>query len=252
MTDKIELAAQYLADARRGGGNAPRMPENCRPTDEASALAVQTRVAELLGETVGGWKCSLPGAKGIFIAPILGSNVYRSPGPPCPIRPRGEWARIEPEIGFVLGRDLPARPVPYSRAEAQDAVAETRLMLELLGNRYAEPDAIPHLEMLADCLSNQGLLLGSPIAQTPPARCAIRLAAGGAAPRTIDGRHPDGDPFGTFLWAANFLAAGYGGMRAGQVVTTGSFAGVLEVPLDVPVEVVFEGLGAIAAQFRAV
>ena len=256
MTDSIELAAQYLAGARRRGGHALRLPENCRPTDEAAALAVQTRVAEILGETVGGWKCSLPNAKGIVLAPILGSNIYPlaagSSGSPCAVRPRGKWARIEPEIGFVLGRDLPPRAVPYSPEEAHDAVAETRLLVELLGNRYAEPDTIPYLEMLADCLSNQGLVVGPTISQPPPARCTIRLTVGSEPPRIIDGRHPDGGPFGTFLWAANYLAAGNRGMRAGQVVTTGSFAGALEVPLNVPVGVEFEGLGAITVQFRAV
>jgi 2-keto-4-pentenoate hydratase len=254
LLEPIELAAQYLADARRRGGNAPRLPENCRPADEASALAIQARIVEILGEPVGGWKVSLPNAKGTLIGPVLASTIYPSSADgacvPCPIRPRGEWARIEPEIAFVLGRGLPARQTPYSPEEVHEAVAETRLVLELVGNRYAEPETVPHLEILADCLNNQGLFLGPRISQAP-ARCPIRLTIGGASPREIDGRHPDGDPFGNLLWGANFLAARQSGMRAGQVVTTGSFAGVLQVPLNVPIEIVFEGLGSMAVQFHA-
>jgi 2-keto-4-pentenoate hydratase len=255
MTDPIELAAQYLADARRRGGNAPRMPENCRPTDEATALAVQARVAEILGEPIGGWKCSLPGAKGIVLAPILASNIYTAAADPSaspfPVHAQGACVRIEPEIGFLLGRDLPPRAVPYSPEEVQSAVAETRLLLEILGNRYAEPKTIPQLEMLADCLSNQALAVGPTISQPPPAQCTIRVTSGSGPARVFDGRHPDGGPFGTFLWAANYLAAGNRGMRAGEVITTGSFAGAIEVPLDVPIHIEYEALAAIAVQFKA-
>jgi len=48
------------------------------------------------------------------------------------------------------------------------------------------------------------------------------------------------------VWLANFLASRGEGLRAGQIVTTGSYAGAIEVPLDVPLVVTFGDLGALA------
>ena len=47
-----------------------------------------------------------------------------------------------------------------------------------------------------------------------------------------DGHHPDRHPLRPLVWLANFLSAReeIGGLKAGQIVTTGSYAGALEVP----------------------
>jgi 2-keto-4-pentenoate hydratase len=71
-----------------------------------------------------------------------------------------QCARIEPELAFILGRDLPARAESYTVAEIDAAIQETRLALELIGTRYSDPDAATFAEHLADGLFNQGLYLG--------------------------------------------------------------------------------------------
>jgi hypothetical protein len=43
-------------------GRGARLPEARRPQDLESALAIQARTVAVLGQTVGGWKCSLPPA----------------------------------------------------------------------------------------------------------------------------------------------------------------------------------------------
>src|SRR5204862_2334795 len=100
-------------------------------------------------------------------------------------------ASIEPEIAFVLARNLPARATPYSEDEVRAAIGETRLAIEILGSRYAESKDAEYLEKLADSLSNAGLYLG------PPVRGGL-AAELSAFPIAIDGvfsgqgRHPDG------------------------------------------------------------
>jgi 2-keto-4-pentenoate hydratase len=47
---------------------------------------------------------------------------------------------------------------------------------------------------------------------------------------------------------ANFLAARAEGLRAGHVVTTGSYAGAIEVPLGQPLTVTFGELGVISIE----
>lgn len=254
-TAQCDQAALHLLAARRTGQSGPRLAEGCRPTDLEDALAIQRRVQELLGLSTGGWKCSLPTQeRAISCAAIFAPTIVRAS--PWRVIDQAGVARIEPEIAFVLGRDLPLRATPYSEAEVAAAITETRLVLELLGSRYADPAAVAFPELLADQVSNQGLFVG------PILRDGLRRELGGmpivvqTATATLharEGRHPDGHPLRPLVWLANFAAArvGAGGLRAGAIVTTGSYAGALEVPLGTPLRVQFGNLGNIDVELAA-
>ena len=153
--DLIGQAAQHLADARRARRRGERIPEACRPRDIATALMIQERVTDLLGEPVGGWKASAPKPDKIMMAPIYAHDIRR--GDRCPIVPNEGLAPIEPEIAFVLARDLEPGA---GEEEILAAIGETRLVLELMGSRYAKPEEATFPEMLADCINNQALLVG--------------------------------------------------------------------------------------------
>ena len=236
--DLIGQAAKHLADARRAHRAGERIPEACRPRDIATALMIQERVTDLLGEPVGGWKVSAPKPGKVMMAPIYAHDIRR--GERCPIVPRDGMALIEPEIAFVLNRNL-------DPGDGEDtilsAVGETRLVLELLGSRYANPDEAEFPEKLADCLNNQALLVG-PVLEQGAGDWA------GAFPITIPGvfsgpgKHPDGHPLVPLKWLATQVP-----LRAGQIVTTGSYAGVIRVPLNRPLRVQFGDAGEIAVTF---
>jgi 2-keto-4-pentenoate hydratase len=133
-----EGAAQFLAAARRSSRPGARLPESCRPADFESAFAIQRRVGEILELTTGGWKCSVPSRTGqLNVARILAPFIVRTSR--CAVDATGATVKIEPEIAFVMGRELAPRDMPYSEAEVRAAIAETRLVLELLGTRYADP-----------------------------------------------------------------------------------------------------------------
>jgi 2-keto-4-pentenoate hydratase len=244
---RIDDAAKLLAAARTAGRPGPRLPESLRPIEVESALAIQRRIVALMGQEIGGWKCSLPPAPGrINAAPILAPTIFRAS--PCVIAATGAIARIEPEVAFVMSRDLPQRDTPYSESEVRAAIGETRLVLELLGTRYADPAAVGWLEMMADCVQNQGLFVGPVLAGGPDAPLAafpVTITGERGVLSTHDGRHGDGHPLRPLVWLANFLAARGERLCAGQVVTTGSYAGAIDVPLDVSLTVTFGNLGAI-------
>src|SRR5208283_2017905 len=121
---QCDQAARHLLAARRAGQPALRLAEACRPTDVADALAIQRRVQELLGVQTGGWKCSVPTAgRSIACAAIFATTIARAS--PWRVIDRGGQARIEPEVAFVLGRDLPSRATPYAEPEVRAAIAET-------------------------------------------------------------------------------------------------------------------------------
>lgn len=108
------VAAQQLAEARRAMAPCGRLEAQCRPGNIEDALEIQRRVRIILNQSVGGWKCSLPGPN-VVAAPIYAPDIFTSS--PCPVIADGGLARAEPEIAFVLGCDLPARDSGYSEIE---------------------------------------------------------------------------------------------------------------------------------------
>jgi len=254
--DAIDAAARQLVDARRTGKPGPRLPQACRPAGIDDALTIQRRVAELLGEPIGGWKCSLPNPQQLTVAPVFAANLYRTS--PCAMPVSAGNAAIEPEVAFVLGRDLPSRSSPYSESEVRAAIAETRLVLELLACRYADPASASIPELVADSLKDYGIYIGPVLADAFNRELAafpVTVAGPDGTILTREGRHNDGHPLKPLVWLANWLAGNpFGwtrGLRAGDIVTTGSYAGALEVPAGIPLRVVFGDLGTITAEFVA-
>jgi 2-keto-4-pentenoate hydratase len=244
-----DVAARHLVAARVARRAGSELPASCRPTDRDSALAIQRRVGELLGEPIAGWKCALPNTDRIIVAPLYASVVGIAS--PWRVSVRGPAAQVEPEIALVLGRDLPPRDQPYANAEIRDAVAEVRLAIELLGCRYAAPDRVDFLELLADGLFNAGVFIGPEVPGGLNCNLAafrVRIDVQGSPVQEFDGRHPDGHPVKALHWLANFLSSRNEGLRAGQAVITGSYAGVLEMPLDTPIHIAFGELGSLSVQ----
>jgi 2-keto-4-pentenoate hydratase len=252
MTTPFELAARELADRRRTGRLGLGLAAGARPTDIEAALAMQRRVTELVGDAIGGWKCALPTPERTIVAPLFAATITSVS--PYRLRIRGASASIEPEIAFVLDRDLPARATPYDENDLRAAIRETRLVLEVMGNRYADPAQVTFPEMLADFANNQGLFVG-PVVRGGTAQALdaipITIAGRDGVLMTLDGRHPDGHPLRPLVWLANFLVRRGDMLRAGQIVTTGSYAGARDVPLGEPLVVTFGALGAIELQLAA-
>lgn len=248
-----DTAARLLFDRRKAGIAGPRLPESCRPADADAALAIQRRIDELAGATIGGWKCSAPSAaRPILAAPIWADMIIRSS--PARLPTVEGIAKIEPEVAFVLGRDLPQRAAPYTEAEVRAAIADTRLVLELVASRYADPSACTYPESLADHVSNFGLFVGPSVpggAGAALERIEIEMAGPGKTLLKIDGAHPDGHPLRPLVWLASFLAGRGLPLRAGQIVTTGSYAGLVEAPVGVPLSLRFGGLGILAVELAS-
>jgi 2-keto-4-pentenoate hydratase len=250
MKNTHEIVATHLAEAKRTRRPMDRLPEETRPKDNEAALATQRRVMELMQERVGGWKCSVPNGERILLAPLPASTINRNS--PCPILPKGNVAEIEPEIAFVLSHDLTPRPKPYSEDEVRDAVGEVRLVLELIGSRYREPESISWLELLADSVKHQGMYIGPVISDAWQKQLeSFHLKLG--APEGIlfdrEVKHPNGHPARPLYWLANFLTSRGETLKAGSVVTTGSYAGIIEAPMESPLTFNYGSLGSFSVRF---
>ena len=252
MTDLISQAAQILATRRRTGEVGPRLPEACRPADIEAALAIQQHVTYLLGESIGGWKCAMPGKAGPVVAPIHAGTVVTQAL--CTAWAEADGVRVEPELAFVFGRDLPARDEPYLPAEVDAAIARTHLALEVIHNRFDETAGGSFAEKLADGLVNQGLFLGPEVDAAQAAKAgelAIRVSSESASAQDYAGQHPAGDPLAPLYWLVEFLRSRGQGIQAGQAVITGSYAGSFTVPVDEVVRVTYGDLGELSVRFAA-
>jgi len=248
QTEKVDQAAQLLVDARRSGKPLSSLPESCRPNDVDSALAIQDRVVQLFGQQVGGYKCGVPSAKwAVMMAPVFAPSIYRS----SPVAVRGEKGRIEPEIAFVLNRDLPSRAEPYTDAEIKAAIGQAMFVLELIGCRYVDVAGVSYFEMLADSFNNFGMFVGIPVANVFDLPLeSMHVTVTTPTETLIDrvGSHPSGHPFNALSWFVKYLNGRGKGLTAGQVITTGSYAGIVEVPLNTPVKITLGNLGTLALE----
>lgn len=256
-TDAVQAAARTLAERRRSGQPGPRLPESCRPLDLDAALRIQTAVTAQLGETIGAWKCGTPQPGQIVLAPIHAGTVQRASL--CVAFARDGHVKVEPELAFVLGHDLPPRAAPYTHADVDAAIAHTHLALELLDRRFDDSVELSTAEKLADGLVNQGLYLG-PEVDGARARHAEHLTLTihrpGHAAQRLDGSHPHTEPRGPLYWLAEFLRSQGQGLRAGQAVITGSYAGSFWLPVGEPLAIDYADtagnlLGTLAVQLRA-
>lgn len=258
-------AGALLAERRRGGRRGPLLPDAMRPRTHAEALAVQAAVARVLGWPVAGWKCALPAPGKLVVAPIYAPTACLAEAAgtlsAAPVATAWPWVsdgtpavRVEPELAFVVSADLAPRAAPWSPAEVDAAVGATHLALELIDARYA-PEAVPSFEdKLADGLVNQGLFVGPRVdgdAAREAVRFPITIQMPGRPGAVRDGLMPDGLPRGPLHWLAEFLRQRGTGLRAGQVVITGSYAGAFDLPCGVPVQLRYGTLGTLSVCLHA-
>lgn len=252
MLDTHQAAAE-LVGRRLAGAAGERLPANLRATTLQQGFDIQCEVSRQIfqreGHGIGGWKCLLPPEGQHIVAPIYSDGICTTS--PCSLNALAGKAAIEPEFAFVFDAALPSRPQAYSRAEVWGAVAGVHMALELIKSRFDQPDQCEFPELLADGLFNQGLFLGPKVHGLPPPSMDLTFAAGDQPPRSINGAHPNQDPFGPIVWLANFLSERGLGLQAGQAVITGSYAGVLNAPFGQDITLDYGDLGSLSTKFEA-
>ena len=216
-------------------------------------MQIQHQLACQLKDNIAGWKCAVPADDKIVLAPIFETTVFREKESIICSVSDDKSVKIEPELAFVLGHDLPPRELAYSDVEIRAAISHAHLALEIIGCRYADPTSASFPELLADGLFNQGLFLGAPLDLAIAEKVqeiAITLQVKDQVTQTFAGKHPAGNPLAPLYWLVNYLRQEGIGLRAGQAIITGSYAGNPDVPLSTDIHVQFGQLGAINVHFK--
>jgi 2-keto-4-pentenoate hydratase len=242
---------RQLLEARRSGVQMKvpfALPAGAE--GRATVYAIQDGVAKATGP-VSGWKVGArtPTAEP-NPAPLLAGALV---GSPATFDGKAmHMIGVEIEISFHLVRDIAARPAPVTRDEALAAVGDAFVGMEVVDTRLADFKRADPEWLLADNQMNHALVIGDSVPNWNAldwADLQVRLAIDGKV--EVDQRGGLGavDPVRPLAWMIDHAVRLRGGVRNGQVITTGSWTGLRYYPPGTRARGEFVGLGAVEASF---
>ena len=254
MIDKAERAARALVEAASAKTVMQDLPHGTAPTDVTEAYAIQDAQLVLSGEPVAAWKVG-PSAPDFpeTCAPIVTSRLLASP---ATLSGDLRLKAVECEVAFRLTKDLPAGGAPYDTDQVRDAIGTAMVSIEAVETRYTNWPVEKKLWALADNQSNEALIVG-PEVPLPDTTSLSQLAATldlGGILKPAEKGFPGGDPFALVAWLASHLGSrsptlAKRGLKAGDIVTTGSWNGVDFAETGMNVTANFEGLGSASVAY---
>lgn len=259
MRDEAELA-EKLADLRRKGCQQSGLDARLTPPDNDAAYRIARMVEESLGWAVGGWKVAAnkPAMQKALRtdAPIYG-RVYADFILPAPvtIAHAGLCSPI-PEVEFVarLGSDLPPRELPYHTDEVTEAVDSLHPGIELAECRFVHDDNFPPLPaILADGAGSARIIYGPAIENWRDASIAdqeVTLSCNGEIRRSGTAAEALDHPVVPLTWLANELSRTGIGLKAGQMVSTGTMTGMLRPQAGQSYKADFGPFGSVSLELR--
>jgi len=244
----IDQAAAILVKARRDMRPLTGLPARLQPTTVAEGHAIQDAVSAKLGKLIGGFKAMAPAGGEATRGIIYAGTVLPSPCDlPAATVPQ---CGVEGEVAFIFTQALPNRPAPYTRDEVAASV-QACAAIEVVNGRFAVDAPVSNLDKLADSISNGALVFGPPCPgwrDLDLSGLHVTLTVNGEAVVDKQGGHPTGDPLGIAVVLVNMWRE-KGGVRAGQIVTCGSWTGMRYLKPGDTCGVTFQGLGAAQVTF---
>lgn len=252
MSDPI--VDRIVANRERRTQSAP--PSASRPLSEPEAYAIQDKLREALvasGEKVIGWKAGFTnkatqtafGATAPVCGFLLANGVYSSPAEV----PLGRFTQIavEAEVAFVMREDLIGPGITPPRALA--AVDGALPALELIDARWSGKATAT--DVIADGVYANAIVL-APLTSVRHLDLALEglvYEMNGAIAATNTAAEVLGGPANSLAWIANTLGARGLGLKAGDVVMSGSVSILLRPQAGETVRATFTRLGSVAARF---
>jgi 2-keto-4-pentenoate hydratase len=237
MLDAGDLATA-LWRARVEGGVIPRVAADGLTSVEM-AYGVQRRITSLAGLPRLGWKIGVTSVAAQRLlamdepatGPLFADHCFDSPAEIAVFA--GQDASVESEFAFRFAADLPPRDAVYGRAEVLAAVGAVLPAIEVVGCRFDGGFGdLGAVRLIADMTANTAWVKG-------PEREDWRdmdlkghrldLRRNGETVAEGVGANALGDPLNVLEWTANHLSALGHGIKAGEVVSTGTCTGVTPV-----------------------
>jgi 2-keto-4-pentenoate hydratase len=243
--------------AARDEARPHRPPSETRRLSLTEAYALQDRLREALvgrGERVAGWKAGFTNKAGQdawqvsepVCAFLLASGVLSSGAEIAAAR--FVKPGVEAEVAFVMKHDLAGPGVTAPRA--LQAVDGALAALELIDFRHSGKAA--GTDVVADGVYAKAVVLGgalTPITGIDLALEGLVYEQSGAVVATSTAFEVMGNPLNSLAWIANHLGARGLGLRAGDVVMSGSVSKILPAKAGDTVRATFTRLGSVSVRF---
>ncbi|MGP1676853.1 MAG: 2-keto-4-pentenoate hydratase [Burkholderiales bacterium] len=228
----IHAAAAIVWQHWQQSTRLAELPAQCRPGTRAEAYAIQAEVAKQSGQSVAGWKIaatSKAGQQHIRVdGPLAGCLLSaRAVESGASMSLAGNNMKVaEAEFAFRMGRSLPKRADAYSVAEVLAAVASLHPAIEVPDSRYEDFTRVGAAQLIADVACACWFVIGAATRvdwrAVDLAQHSVSAYRNGALAGQGSGANVLGDPRSALAWIANELCTYGDGLRAGDVVITGT------------------------------
>jgi 2-keto-4-pentenoate hydratase len=253
-------AAQSLLAAHKANVQFKSIGPPDKPATISDAYDIQDKYVALLrgehGDTVG-YKVGLTSATmqtfcGIdhpIAGVVLASRVHRSG---ATVR-RADFGRLglEFEIAVRIASDVPVTAAPCTAEMIAPNVGGVCAAIEIVDDRAADYSSLDVLSLVADNSWNGGIVLSEFSTKWPDLERVLgRATKDGVGFGEGHGRDILGHPFNSVAWLASQLNSRGEGLKAGQIVMTGSVMKTVFPDADASYRFDLEAVGAVDVQVR--
>ena len=251
----IARLARLFVDARRTRRRFGPDAAAGEPRTAEDAYRVQDAVARELGwfddARPCAWKTGAPNRAAVPIAAPMPAALLRTS--PARFAAREFHSiGIEAEIAVRFRRDVDAALAAAPGFDWSAVIGEMLVGIEVVDSRTDDAGAASALLKLADFQQNGAYVIGSGVPYRRDVdwtglRAHVRCNGTLIADRR--GGHPLGDPTWLLPWFVAHVEARCGGVRAGDLATLGTWAGILPARAGERIDVAFDGVGEASVEF---
>lgn len=267
MTDRhldpgaLRRAAEIIVAARTHRQPLPALPPQLVPMSVDDGYRLQAAAHELLAPALGplvGYKIGCTSAvmqEYLAIAhPCAGGVHARGSHRSGVVLNAADFVRVgvECEIAVRLAGDLVAADAPFTAASVADGIDCYLPAIEIVDDRYVDWATLGAPTLIADDFFAAGIVLGAPVAPSAVADLVDvrgRTLINGQEVGHGSGADVLGHPHLALAWLANHLASRGQGLRAGDIVMTGSLVKTVWLDAGDRATMEFSGLGSVEVAF---
>jgi 2-keto-4-pentenoate hydratase len=257
----IRAAAKTIAAVRRNRTPLQPLAGDAAPQTEAEGYRIQDAVHDLLSADFGAlvaYKIGCtskvmqqyldiphPCSGGVFAKGVHASGASLS---------AKNFVRVgvECEIAIQFARDLLPTEAPFTAEWVAESIEAYYPAIEIVDDRYVDWQTLGAPTLVADDFFAAGCVLGTPVARSSaPNLLEVvgRAVINGVEVGRGTGADVSGHPHNALAWLANHLAADGKGLRAGEIVLTGSLVKTVWLKAGDSVEMELSELGTVEATF---
>jgi 2-keto-4-pentenoate hydratase len=256
--DAVGQAAHLLWRCWTGATRIPQLPTEIRPDSRADGYAIQSAVVALFDQPIVGWKIAATslagqahiGVDGPLVGGLMANRVLESN---ARVSLDGNYMRVgEAEFAFRFARDLMPRAEPYSVGEVLDAVAALHPTIEIPDSRFDDFASVGAAQLIADNACACWLIVGAAARGWRDLDLSTHAVSGlldGSLAVEGIGANVLGDPRVALTWMVNERCTFGDGVRAGELVTTGTCIAPVAIAPGHHFRADFGSLGSLESTF---